>query len=186
MLIAQQKRKENIAEYLLYLWQVEDLIRACNLDIDTIDRQIVGRFEADEATRAEIRDWYESLLMMMQHEHIKEKGHLQISKNVIIRLTDLHRQLLASDKFPQYRAEYYQTLPVIVELRSRQPEDERDDELTTCFDALYGVMMLRLQGKEISEGTSKAINQIAHFIGTLAAYFKKDEEKPIFEDDDIS
>ena len=37
MIIAQQKRKENIAEYLLYLWQVEDLLRACHLDIDTVD-----------------------------------------------------------------------------------------------------------------------------------------------------
>ena len=37
MIIAQQKRRENIAEYLLYLWQVEDLLRACHLDIDTVD-----------------------------------------------------------------------------------------------------------------------------------------------------
>ncbi len=43
MIIAQQKRKENIAEYLLYLWQVEDLLRACKLDIDTVDRMITAR-----------------------------------------------------------------------------------------------------------------------------------------------
>lgn len=29
MITASQKRKENIAEYLLYMWQIEDLIRAC-------------------------------------------------------------------------------------------------------------------------------------------------------------
>ena len=34
MFVASQKRKENIAEYLLYMWQIEDLIRANNLDID--------------------------------------------------------------------------------------------------------------------------------------------------------
>ena len=28
MYIAQSKRKENIAEYILYLWQLEDLLRA--------------------------------------------------------------------------------------------------------------------------------------------------------------
>ena len=31
MKIASQKRKENIAEYLLYMWQIEDIIRANGL-----------------------------------------------------------------------------------------------------------------------------------------------------------
>ena len=34
MIIAKQKRKENISEYLLYMWQVEDLIRANHLDME--------------------------------------------------------------------------------------------------------------------------------------------------------
>ncbi|WP_347164130.1 DUF4924 family protein, partial [Parabacteroides merdae] len=38
MIIARRKRKENIAEYLLYMWQVEDLIRANNFDMDSIRR----------------------------------------------------------------------------------------------------------------------------------------------------
>ena len=58
MLIAQQKRKENIAEYLLYLWQVEDLLRACHLDIDMVDKTVISRYEVDDATRHEIREWY--------------------------------------------------------------------------------------------------------------------------------
>ena len=37
MIIAQQKRHENMAEYLLYLWQVEDIIRACKLDLNVIE-----------------------------------------------------------------------------------------------------------------------------------------------------
>ena len=32
MIIAEQKRKENIAEYLLYMYQVEDLIRTTDLE----------------------------------------------------------------------------------------------------------------------------------------------------------
>ena len=46
MIIAQQKRKENIAEYLLYMWQVEDLLRACDLDDDRIDQLLVSRFKS--------------------------------------------------------------------------------------------------------------------------------------------
>ncbi|MBQ1485634.1 MAG: DUF4924 family protein, partial [Muribaculaceae bacterium] len=51
MIIAKQKRQENIAEYLLYLWQVEDLLRACNLDIDKVEKAVIGRYDVDDKTR---------------------------------------------------------------------------------------------------------------------------------------
>ena len=62
MIIAQQKRKENIAEYLLYLWQVEDLLRACKLNINTVEKAVIARYDVDEKTRHDIREWYESLI----------------------------------------------------------------------------------------------------------------------------
>ena len=148
-----------------------------------INDNIISRLPIDDKVKAEVKDWYESLIKMMELEHVKEKGHLQINKNVLIRLNDLHAQLLKSPKFPQYGAQFYQTLPYIVELRSKSKPEEQVGELETCFNALYGILMLRLQGKEISEGTQKAVAQISYFIGMLAAYYKKDEEKPLFEDD---
>ena len=182
MIIAQQKRHENMAEYLLYLWQVEDIIRACKFDMDTIEQRVISRYDVDDAKRAEIRDWYESLVLMMKHEHVERGGHLQICKNVLIRLNDLHHQLLASDKYPEYGADYYRTLPLIVELRAREHKQEPTGELETCFNALYGVLLLRLQGKEISHDTQVAIAQISHFLGLLSAFYKKDEdEEPLFD-----
>ena len=184
MIIAQQKRKENIAEYLLYLWQVEDLLRACHLDIDTVDKAVIARYDVDDKTRHEIREWYESLIQMMEMENVRERGHIRVCHNVLIRLNDLHLQLLADQgRFPDYYADYYRTLPHIVQLRATLPEQERPSELETCFNALYGVMLLHMQGKEISQDTAAAIAQISHFIGLLAAYFKRDEEKPLFGDD---
>ncbi len=184
MLIAQQKRKENIAEYLLYLWQVEDLLRACNLDIDMVERNVISRYDVDDKTRHEIREWYESMIKMMELENVRERGHIRVCHNVLIRLNDLHQQLLDDQgRFPEYHTDYYRTLPHIVQLRAAIPEEERPSELETCFNALYGVMLLHLQGKEISQDTGVAISQISHFIGMLAAYYKRDEEKPLFGDD---
>ena len=55
MLVASQKRKENIAEYLLYMWQVEDIVRAFNLDIERIRQNIIDRVpDIPEETRAAI------------------------------------------------------------------------------------------------------------------------------------
>ena len=184
MIIAQQKRQENIAEYLLYLWQVEDLLRACDLDIDKVEKTVISHYDVDEKARHEIKEWYESLIKMMELENVREQGHIRVCHNVLIRLNDLHVQLLADqDRFPEYHADYYRTLPYIVQLRATLPEQDRPSELETCFNALYGVMMLHLQGKEISQETAAAISQISHFIGMLAAYYKRDEEKPLFGDD---
>ena len=55
-------------------------------------------------------------------------------------------------------------------------------ELETCFNALYGVLLLKLQGKTIGKDTQVAIAQISHFIGLLAAYYKKEEEGQLLEE----
>ena len=130
MIIAKQKRQENIAEYLLYLWQVEDLLRACNLDIDKVEKAVIGRYDVDDKTRNEIKDWYESLIKMMELENVRERGHIRVCHNVLIRLNDLHMQLLANqDRFPDYHADYYRTLPFIVQLRATWDEGDDDEEV---------------------------------------------------------
>ena len=97
-------------------------------------------------------------------------------------LIELHAQLLQSPKFPFYNAEYYKVLPYIVELRNRG--DKEVNEIETCFDALYGTMILRLQNKKITPDTEHAIKEITTFIGMLSDYYMKDKtEGLIFEDD---
>ena len=41
MLIARQKKQENIAEYLLYMWQLEDILRSYELDIDKVQQSLI-------------------------------------------------------------------------------------------------------------------------------------------------
>lgn len=182
MIIAQLKRKENIAEYLLYMWQIEDILRAYRLDIHLIEQNLISKYDIDDEKRQEVKDWYESLIKMMELENVKETGHLQINKNVIIRLADLHQELLKSPKFPEYGAEFYKTLPYIVELRAKAGENKAG-ELETCFNALYGTLMLRLQKKTVSEDTLKAISQISKFLSVLSLLYKKNEESPIFDNE---
>lgn len=174
MLIANQKKKENIAEYLLYMWQVEDTIRANNMDIDRIQQNIIDKYDQPEEVKREMREWYENLIEMMRIEQKQQSGHLQINKNVIIELTDLHQRLLKSSKEPFYTAAFYKTLPYIVELRSKMG-DEKVGELETCFLALYGVLMLRLQGKPVSEETMNAVRQIGTFLAILAEKYNMEK-----------
>ncbi|MCD8181887.1 MAG: DUF4924 family protein [Bacteroides sp.] len=172
MKIAQQLKEKNIAEYLIYMWQVEDLIRANGCDIDTLRRTVISHYPEEE--RPALEEWYENLIGMMRGEGVVEKGHLQINRNVIQNLTELHAALLASTKYPFYNAAYFKVLPFIVKLRQKNGQKD-EPELETCFEALYGVLLLRLQKKEISQGTVKAIEAISGFISLLANYYDKEK-----------
>ena len=178
MIIAQKLRETNRAEYLLYMWQVEDLIRAFEFDAERIESEYISRFEMDDTTRAETVQWYANLCQMMREEGLRENGHLQINKNTLSGLEEMHKNLLQSEKFPYYRQMYYKILPHIVELRSKNKESFGEkSELETCFDALYGVMMLRLKGQEVSQATITALQDISRLTGQLADYFKKSTEE---------
>ncbi len=173
MFISQQLRKKSIAEYVLYMWQVEDLIRAYGCSLSRIKNEYVSQFsDYTDEQRSELVDWYGDLIRMINQEGKREKGHLQINQIVVQDVSDLHAQLLQSSKFPFYNAEYYKVLPFIVELRNRGSKDV--GEIETCLNALYGTMMLRLQKKTISPETAHAMKEITTFIGMLSDYYIKD------------
>ena len=169
--IAQQLKERNIAEYLIYMWQEEDLIRANACSIERIEANVLSRYPEEQ--REELREWYHNLLTMMSEEGVSENGHLQINKNIIIKLTDLHNALSSSPKFPFYGAAYFKALPFIVELRNKNGQKD-EPELETCFEALYGVLLLRLQQRLVSEGTMDAVKHISNFLSMLANYYDKE------------
>ncbi len=178
MFIAKELRQQNIVEYLLYMWQVEDTIRAFDCSLSRIRREYVERFDYNDEQKEDEIDWFGNLIKMMNEEGCREKGHLQINKVTLQLLSELHQQLLASPKFPFYNAAYYKVLPFIVELRNRGANKD-ENEIETCLNSLYGVMMLRLQKKEISPSTQHAVKEITTFLGLLSDYYKKDKEEPL-------
>ncbi len=176
MYISQQLRKKNIAEYLLYMWQVEDIIRAYDCSLSRLRREYISQFDYDDEQKEELTDWFGDLVRMMNQEGKRNQGHLQINQVVMQQLSELHAELLESSKFPFYTSEYYKVLPFIVELRQKEGEDKNTPEVETCFNALYGTMLLRLQKKEISPDTLHAVNEITTLIGMLSDYYQKDKQ----------
>lgn len=186
MYIAQELRKKSIAEYLLYMWQVEDIIRAYDCYMPVIRKQYIEQFDYSDEQKEELADWYGNLVRMMNEEGKREYGHLNINEILLKDLLDLHARLLQSSNFPFYSAAYYKVLPFIVELRAKNRRgrddneniaSEGESELETCFDALYGVMMLKLQKKEITADTAHAVKEITTFIGLLSDYYIKDRDE---------
>lgn len=172
MFIAKSIREKSVVEYLLYMWQMEDLIRAYGCSLTRIRREYIDRFDYTDQQKNEEEDWFGDLIRMMNQEGKREKGHLAINEVLLQDLGDLHVRLLQSTRFPYYSAEYYRALPFIVELR--QKGDKEIGEVETCLNALYGVMLLRMRQKPISPETAHAIKAITTFLGMLSDYYIKD------------
>ncbi|MDR0422544.1 MAG: DUF4924 family protein [Proteiniphilum sp.] len=176
MLTARRKKQESIAEYLLYMWQLEDILRSCALNIDRVRQLLVDPAYETEEERKEVCDWYEGLIMMMKAEGVQKEGHLQINKNLIADLTDLHLRLLRNPQESEYIGTYYGTLPHIVALRAKSG-DREIPEIETCFTALYGYLLLRLQQRDISGETQSAVRQITRLLRLLSRKYKTIEEE---------
>lgn len=172
MFIAKSIREKSVVEYLLYMWQMEDFIRAYGCSLTRIRREYIDRFDYTDQQKDEEEDWFGDLIRMMNQEGKREKGHLAINEVLLQDLGDLHVRLLQSTRFPYYSAEYYRVLPFIVELR--QKGDKEIGEVETCLNALYGVMLLRMRQKPISPETAHAIKAITTFLGMLSDYYIKD------------
>lgn len=175
MYIAQKLKKQSVALYLMYMWQVEDLIRANGFDIERIKDNVIKAYGLPDVQNNELIEWYENIIGMMRQENVMEKGHIQLNKNIIVWLTDLHLRLLQSPKYPYYSAAYYKALPFIVELRAKGNEKDLP-ELETCFEAMYGVYLLRLQHKPVSDETAKAVKVIEDLLALLSDYYIKDKD----------
>lgn len=172
MIIAKQKKEENIVEYLLYMWQIEDILRAYKLDIEKLDEVIVSQYQQDENTKKEIREWYDNLIQMMKLEHIEETGHLQININLVNDLNDLHIELLQNPQEIQYNALFFKTLPFLVEFRNKLKAGEETNDIQLSLHSLYAILLLKLQKKEISKDTEVAVKQISSFLAVLSQKYK--------------
>ena len=171
MFISEQKKKENIAEYLLYMWQLEDILRAYEFDIEKVQQALIDPTNNPEEKKLEARNWYIRLIEMMKSEGIEKEGHLEINKETLSRLTNLNLQLIKDANEKAYIEAYYKTLPYIVELRGKTNTKDVS-EVEVCFTALYGFLLLKLQKKEISTDTASAISQISGLLRILSEKYK--------------
>lgn len=177
MLIARAKKKSNIAEYILYMWQIEDMLRALNLDIEQVDRHIVSGFQADEHTTRELHDWYDNLIEIMKKEKVETKGHIQALKNTMDELTELHFFLLHKAHDQRYQQLVTMAAGNLVEFRQKAKAGNEISDVELAMNGLYANLLLRLQKKEINAQTAIAMESFGKMIVYLAARYKQMEEE---------
>lgn len=160
--IAETLKEGNICEWLIYMWTAEDIVRS-------------GRHR--EGDWAEFmhpweREWWDRTQQQMEEENLMGGGHLSEAEDVLAELEDLHDELTSTDtQADDYKEAYLKAAPVIHALGGNE------GLLRTCFVFLYGLLLLGLQHKEISEDTLQAKQTVSDMLSVLAGYYKKRKEE---------
>jgi hypothetical protein len=172
MLIARKTKETNIAEHVIYMFQIEDLIRANNLDLETIMNVIIAPQIQDEDLLSQYEEWYKGLIKQMKNEGIEKEGHLSEINEIIMELLMLHNTLLNVLNDEKYKQKFESALPAIKDFQQKS-NSSNINMVEVAFNALYTKMILKLKGQSFSASTEEAFNQISQLLGYLAIYYKK-------------
>lgn len=172
MRIAEQKLKENIAEYILYMYQIEDVIRAYQFDLDAIMESYVMPQLPDNSFAAQYREWYRQLINEMKAQKIEKSGHLLRLKEILIELSYLHNTLLSMAQDQKYKDVYERAAVYLDEFKEKS--NMRDSShLEIAFHAMYMKLLLKMQKKEISAETEEAFDAMRMFLAYLGRSYRK-------------
>ena len=177
--IAQAKRKENIAEYILYLWQLEDLLRALQFSPEAIYSQLVAPRQVDEEQKHLFLLWYMDIVNLLRKEDKEESGHLEHTLHLIADMHNLHLQLMHNPIGEHYRSTFARLLPQLPQLRTMIKKEEISDT-EICFRALYAAMLYRIKGDaKRAEAIKDTIELVSPVVAELADMYRKVEQGEI-------
>jgi hypothetical protein len=171
MIIARKKKKENIAEYILYMWQIEDVLRANKLDFEKIKISVIDQFDQPDDIKEEMILWYKDLIHKMKEEGKEEKGHLSFIDEITDQLEALHKELLKSPDELKYIEAYNLAKPNIKDLQKKSGFNANND-VEVCLTALYGFLLLRLRNKETTIETRQAMATFSNLLSMLSNKYK--------------
>lgn len=177
--IARAKRRENIAEYILYLWQLEDLLRALQFSPEAIYSQLIApRHDIAEEQKHLFLVWYMELVNLLRQEGKEEKGHLEHTLHLIADLHDLHLRLLRLPAGEHYRRTWARLEPELPRLRGIVGNPGMSDT-ELLFRALYAAMLYRIRGEGERSAVADTLELISPVVAELADLYGRVERGEI-------
>lgn len=182
MFIAREKLQTNIAEYVIYMYQIEDLIRAYNFNLEMIEKVLIRPQAKSDAFFNEAREWYREIIEEMKERGLDKTGHIYRVGEVLTELIYLHKTLLEVVKDSKYEALLEAAKDNIEDFREKS-NLEMNHLVEICFQALYMKFLLRLKGKTIGGESEKAFDSMRVILAYLSkAYHQmKNGDMSMFE-----
>jgi len=159
------------------MWQTEDMLRSLDFDIDKINENVIQKYDVDDEMKDRLRNWYSGFIQMAELENIKKEGHLQVIKNIVNDLNDLHLWLLSQPSEIQYKKKY-EVAQINIKALAVKMQGSVSNEVDICLHGLYALMLLKLQKKEVNPETYNAIETFRQLIAILAGKYHDREENP--------
>jgi hypothetical protein len=169
MLIAEKKKLKNISEYIIYMYQTEDLIRVYDFDIDLIEKYVIHHFPISEEEKQQNKDWYYQIIQKMKSEGVERKGHLSEVQKIVDELILLSDTLLIEDS--DYHKIYKNANNYIKE-NLELSEGKIENEIQICLNGIYGLLLLRMKGKEVDESLMEPLNAFGDLLSYLSYQYK--------------
>jgi len=154
------------------MWQLEDLIRASNFDINLLYDKVISGYKENRKTLDEITEWYSELIISMKQEGLTKTGHLSYLNEIVNSLQKKHEQLIKNKDQAKYH-ELYAWAAVNIKKIKEKSIEKNQSEIEYALNMLYGVLMLRLKGKQISQETLSALATVSGMMAFLAKSYKE-------------
>jgi hypothetical protein len=172
MLIALQKQKENIAEYLLYMFQIEDIIRTFQLDLDKIMSNFVEPSIPNISYLNQYREWYADLIKQIKVRGLEKEGHTETVNEVIMELVYLHNTLLTIVNDEKYKTLVEHASEYLNEFKGKANMMQRND-VEVLLHAMYMKLQLKMRKQEISAETEEAMDKLRIQLAYLAREYSR-------------
>jgi hypothetical protein len=162
--VAENKKKQNISEYIIYMYQMEDLIRSYQFNLNDIRQYVISHYPISEEEKTDVTLWFDGLISRMTSEGIQEKGHLAEVQQEVDALAKIHWDLLKTDR--DYFDIYQKAKPHVIDFVMAAEGQDLGHEVQICLNGIYGLLLCRLTGKKVPD----ELQQSAEAFGSVLSY----------------
>ncbi len=170
--VAEKKKSKNIAEYLIYMYQIEDLIRSYQGNKEEIRHYVIAHYPISEEEKEQTASWFEELTDRMKSEKVFGKGHLSELTTIVAHLSQLHWKLLKFDSL--YFKTYAKAKPFIVEAVMQAGDEPLGTEIQICLNGVYGLLICRLTGKQVADEQLKSAEAYGEVLSLLNVMYQQE------------
>ncbi len=167
MILAEQKKKAHIVEYILFLWQIEDLIRAAKFDPSFLEKWAEDTANSEGSDPEKEKEWIISMAADMRSQGKTESGHIASVSETMVELAHLHEMLIGAMDDKRYKEAFEIAEPMMKELSEKQPGPS-SHPVEQLLVVLYGFLILRLQKQSISAETESGFVAFRNWANALA------------------
>ena len=167
MILSDTKKKEHIVEYILFLWQIEDLIRAAKFNPDILEGWAEETAMREDTDPDREKEWIVGLAQSMRIEGKEESGHITKVSEPLVELAHLHEMLLGTVEDLRYKEAFETAKPFLKELSAKQ-NDEAVHPVEQLLIGLYGWLMLRMKKEVISPESEAGFVSFRNWANALA------------------